>query len=619
MSEPAGRRDEIQSLSDAGSLIDTVVTASRRDRLSDEERGDFIRRLLLNQPLQAKLQIPEAIDLLLSKVAADEWSAAFGKAAARVLPEVVVEMIDTIADVGHAQALRLSSDPKTLVDILKKLDSYLVGLDEITRYLRGMRAVCVHADVYRMLSDPKIWWRRKVPAFCLDDRAIASLKEQKRIAELPDAYEGIIVELQRRDMTVGLRGTRRPSRRNSRTDPMAREDFDKLFTVVSPLRLGISSANASDNHIRTKEQGGKTLNAGIDLCTDDSGECRSPLTVTARRLEKPLLRLRSLSKGFEAEFEANARGAPAVQSDLFFAYRRGGDESLRMVKEALVHCGIISARTRDVVGDISNFTRGGGLEVVTSSAVLQGSGLGTSSILAAAILKVFYRLTGHSAGTDAGEYPELYDQSVLLEQSLGLNSGWQDARGARGGASAAKDLYALPTDGPPVPGIAFVEVDADRFAERIVLFDTGISRAASRGLNVILAAYLKRDRHRYFALRESLALHDDMVTALRAGDYDALGKMATRYWELRCILDPEATSATLHHLFEGSAVSELCSGGMLTGAGGGGFALLVAADGAAGDLKRELGKLRDRSSFAASRVVDFRLNSSGLKLTGSRA
>ena len=618
MSDPAGRRDEIQSLSDAGSLIDTFVAASRGDRLSDAEREDFIRRLLLNQPLQSRLEIPEAIDLLLSKVPAAEWAAAFGKAAGKVLPQVIVEMIDTVADVGHAEALRLSGgDPNTLVDILKKLDSYFRRLDEKTRYLRGMRAVCVQADVYRMLSEPNIWRRRKVPPFCLDNRAIASLKEKKRIAELPAAYEASIMELQRHDMAVGLRGNRRPPRRSSRVNPMAREDFHKLFTVVSPLRLGISSANASDNHLRTKEHGGKTLNAGIDLCTDDSGECRPPLTVTARRLEEPRLVLRSLSKGFEAEFEINSRGEPAVQSDLFFAYRRGGDESLRMVKEALVHCGIVSRRTRDVVGDVSNFTSGGGLEVATSSAVLQGSGLGTSSILAAAILKVFYRMTGHSAGTDVGEYPELYDQSVLLEQSIGLNSGWQDARGARGGTSAAKDLYAPPTDGPPAPDITFVEVDADRFAERIALFDTGISRAASRGLNVVLAAYLKRDRHRYFALRESMALHDDMVAALRAGDYDALGRMATRYWELRCILDPEATSPALQNLFEDPAVSELCSGGMLTGAGGGGFALLVAADGAGGDLKRELGKLRDRSSFAASRVVDFRLNSSGLKLTES--
>ena len=618
MGDPAGRPDEIQSLSDARSLIDTVVAASRRDRLSDQERGGFIRRLLLNQSLQSKLEVPAAIDLLLSKVPSDEWSTLFGKAAGQVLPGVVVEMIDTVADVGHAEALRLSGgDPKTLVDILKKLDDFLCRLDEKTRYLRGMRAVCVQADVYRMLSDPKIWRRRKVPPFCLDNSGLASLKEQKRIAELPDAYEASIVELQRRDMTVGLGGTGRPSKRKPAVAPMANGDYNKLFRVVSPLRLGISSANASDNHIRTKEQGGKTLNAGIDLCTDGSGECRPPLTVSVRRLEEKALVLRSLSKGFEAEFEINARGAPAVQSDLFFAYRRGGDESLRMVKEALVHCGIISRRTRDVVEEVSDFTGGGGLEVITSSAVLQGSGLGTSSILAAAILKVFYRITGHSAGTEAGEYPELYDQSVLLEQSIGLNSGWQDARGARGGSSAAKDLYAPATEGPPVPDITFVEVDSNRFAERIVLFDTGVSRPASRGLNVVLAAYLRRDRHRYFAIRESLGLHDDMVAALRAGDYDALGRMATRYWDLRCILDPEATSPALQFLFEGSEVSQLCCGGMLTGAAGGGFALLVAADGATGDLKRELGKLRDRNSFAASRVVDYRLNSSGLKLTES--
>ena len=142
MSGPAGRRDEIQSLSDARSLIDTVVAASRSDRLSDEERGGFIRRLLLNQPLQSRLEIPEAIDLLLSKVPAGEWESTFGRAAGKVLPQVVVEMVDTVAEVGHAEALRLcGGDPKTLVDILKKLDSYFRRLDEKTRYLRGMRAV----------------------------------------------------------------------------------------------------------------------------------------------------------------------------------------------------------------------------------------------------------------------------------------------------------------------------------------------------------------------------------------------------------------------------------------------------------------------------------------------
>ena len=74
MSDPAGKRDEIQTLSDARSLIDTFVAASRGERLNDAERGDFIRLLLLNQSLQSRLEVPEAIDLLLSKVPAGEWA-----------------------------------------------------------------------------------------------------------------------------------------------------------------------------------------------------------------------------------------------------------------------------------------------------------------------------------------------------------------------------------------------------------------------------------------------------------------------------------------------------------------------------------------------------------------
>ena len=277
-----------------------------------------------------------------------------------MLPGVVVEMIDTVADVGHAEALRLSGgDPKTLVDILKKLDDFLCRLDEKTRYLRGMRAVCVQADVYRMLSDPKIWRRRKVPP-------VLPRQPRTRFPERTEKDRGASRRLRSEYRGVAAprhdgrpRGHRGAPRNGSLPLSRWRTGITTSFSeVVSPLRLGISSANASDNHIRTKEQGGKTLNAGIDLCTDGSGECRPPLTVSVRRLEEKALVLRSLSKGFEAEFEINARGAPAVQSDLFFAYRRGGDESLRMVKEALVHCGIISRRTGDVVEEVSELHGG---------------------------------------------------------------------------------------------------------------------------------------------------------------------------------------------------------------------------------------------------------------------
>ena len=325
--------------------------------------------------------------------------------------------------------------------------------------------------------------------------------------------------------------------------------------------------------------------------------------------------LRSRSQDFKADFEVGPRSDADAGTKLFFAYRRGGDEALRLVKQALIQTGIVRDNSTDVLADVAAFTDGGGLEVVTRSKVRQGSGLGTSSILAAAILKVLFRLTGRPEGTAAGEYPTLYDQSLLLEQSVGLNSGWQDARGAFGGLSAVKNFTAPPTEGLPAPVCEFIEeIEPDVFSDRVILFDTGIARSATRGLNVLLDAYLSRHPESYDAMKESFLVHDQMVAALRAGDYGELGRCATTYWQLRCRLDHGATSDAIQSLLQSAEVSRFSEGGMLTGAGGGGFALLVARDGARQPLRDCLNRLRATASFSDSRVVDYRLNSTGINL-----
>ena len=105
-----------------------------------------------------------------------------------------------------------------------------------------------------------------------------------------------------------------------------------------------------------------------------------------------------------------------------------------------------------------------------------------------------------------------------------------------------------------------------------------------------------------------------MVEALSAGDYPCLGRLASRYWQLRCILDPEATSPAIQQLFE-PPVSDLTEGGTLSGAGGGGFGLLVSREGEEERLHACLRKLRDRRAYARSAVVAYRLDATGLQLT----
>ena len=616
MNELLQRLEEATRLEEVQDLLDRTVQQVRDHQSKAQERRLFLRHLLFNRHLIDTLSTSQALDYLFSRVDPAEWNSLFGKAVEKELPPLVAAAVDDLSDVSHQQILRFlpNRDPKVLVAVLKHLNAYLEKRTESARFLRGMRIARIMSDIYRMLgADESVWKRRSPPPCCIDNETIQRLKEEKQVDQLPEAYETRINQLQRRDLRHSLAAL---DKGDASAPRMEQKDFDKTFAVRTPLRLGISSANASDNHIRSKEQGGKTLNAAIDLQMEGESAAAPPLKVVARRLGEPQLLLRSRSMDFRADFEVGAKGNASTQSELFFAYRRGGDEALRLVKQALVHTGIVGPRSRDVLSDIIAFTGGGGLEIITQSKVLQGSGLGTSSILAAAILKILYRLANHPLGTVEHEYPGLYDQSLLLEQSIGLNSGWQDARGAYGGPSAVKNFYAPPTEGLPAPQPTFLtELDQEHFGERIILFDTGISRAATRGLNVVMDAYLCRDPRRYAAMRESLEIHDRMMEALDAGDYPALGKLATRYWQLRCILDPDATSPALQYLFEAPELAKVIEGGLITGAGGGGFALLIAKEGKIQQAKKVLDALRKKQDYARSGVVEYRLNATGIELS----
>ena len=607
------RLEQAADLREVQSLVEHILDAARAGGKPEEKRR-FLRDLLFNRALLSRLETPAAIDALLAATTPREWDKLFGTAIAKELPQLTVDLVDGLVDLDHRQVLRLlpSQSPKALLQVLKRLNIYLEECDVSVRGLRGMRVARIMADIYRTLAESRTWRRRVLPPCCIDGQAIVQLKEAKQVEKLAAAYEAQINQLQSLDLQRSLAAL--DSGRTA-APRMSETAYDQAFCIQSPLRLGISSANASDNHLRSKEQGGKTLNIAVNLQQDQQERAQPPLQVTARRLAEPQLILRSRSRGFKADFEASKHSSAATVSELFFAYRRSGDEALRLVKQGLVHAGIVRPNSTDVIKDIAAFTGGGGLEITTSSKVLQGSGLGTSGILSAAILKMLYHLSGHPYAAPACEYPNVYDQSLMLEQSLGLNSGWQDARGASGGPSAIKNFYAPPTDGLPAPERTFLtEVDEHLFTERVVLFDTGISRSATRGLNVVLDAYLSRDRQRYAAIRESLAIHDDMVAALRAGAYADLGRLADRYWQLRCILDPQATNDALQHLFENPQITDLTEGGLLTGAGGGGFALLIAAEGQAAALRDRLDKLRQHAAFAKSRVVSYQLNAQGIHL-----
>lgn len=75
------------------------------------------------------------------------------------------------------------------------------------------------------------------------------------------------------------------------------------------------------------------------------------------------------------------------------------------------------------------------------------------------------------------------------------------------------------------------------------------------------------------------------------GDLDELGEIMLEAWRLHQELDPYCSNEFVDRLFE--FADRFCCGYKLVGAGGGGFALLLAKD---GEHAKELRHLLDESS-----------------------
>jgi galactokinase/mevalonate kinase-like predicted kinase len=512
------------------------------------------------------------------------------------VPGYFIKIIKNALDIGHQQILefidRIEADNSVKSGIYVKLATTLG--DILTNEVKHSKFTNLERErIAKILAD--------LHGIYLIERVDGVDEKTKTFhLRLKSNYENAILAYQKRDLQEDLQNVVNYSEKT--IFRMAKGDFNKQFIVYSPLRLGLSSANASDNHTRAKEKGSRALNAGINISLDSKSKPVIPITIKARRLEENILQIRSEDLNEEFSLEKKSES----NSKSFFRYRYEPDE-LQLLKQALVHVGIVNPDSIDPLQDIIDFTGGGGIELITDVGVFKGTGLGTSSILSASLLMCLYRISNQTKNM---KYPILYDQSLLLEQSIGFNSGWQDARGAIGGSSAIKSFCTEPTRNLPEPKLNFIEIDEKEFENRIVLFYTGIKRFATINLNAVLDVYLSRDYERYPAIRQSFLVHEQMLESLKINDYETFGINAYLYWKLRKTIDPSATNEKIESLFESLEISGYFEGGLLTGAGGGGFAVLISKE----DMKDELINFLESLEMENSFVANYKLNKEGLTL-----
>ena len=330
--------------------------------------------------------------------------------------------------------------------------------------------------------------------------------------------------------------------------------------VQAPARIDLGGG-WSDTPPFCLDWGGTVLNVAVELYGS------YPIRTLVRRLPEPVVRCVAGEEAQTANYtEVDQVLAPAQPGDPFSiprtalqmlgAFQNG--ESLQSGLERL----------------------GGGIEIRTEVNLPMGSGLGTSSILAATML----RALGEAFGLPASDQ-YLSDQVMRLEQIMTTGGGWQDQAGGifpgakliSSGPGFRQQLRIAPVDWTP-------ERQAE-FSSLMLLHYTGIQRLAKGLLQQVVGSYLARETHTVQVLHSIKTLAMEMAYAMREGEWDYLGELLDRHWRLNQLLDPNTANAPINAMLESSR--PYIRGAKLAGAGGGGFLMLLArSPEAALDLQR---------------------------------
>ena len=325
-----------------------------------------------------------------------------------------------------------------------------------------------------------------------------------------------------------------------RVEAAARIDFGGGWTDTQPYSI---------------ERGGTVLNGAVTL------HGSYPIIAEVEHLPEPKLVLES--RDIDAVIELMRVGDVldcANPADPF-----------ALLKAALVLRDIIPPDGDPNQPLVERLRPAGGVKLSTQTTIPRGSGLGTSSILAGAVLTCLARLQG----VDLAQ-ARLFDEVLCLEQMLTTGGGWQDQVGGLvGGVKLVTTEPGLPQQIQVEPVCLSASATAE-LADRLVLVYTGQQRLAKNLLRAVMGRWMARDPEMTWIQQEIARLAVAMRNALTTGDLDQFGALLGEHWTLNKRMDPGCTNPFIDGLFE--LMGPYIDGGKLAGAGGGGFAMVIARD-----------------------------------------
>ncbi|NXP04191.1 FUK kinase, partial [Thinocorus orbignyianus] len=323
--------------------------------------------------------------------------------------------------------------------------------------------------------------------------------------------------------------------------------------VACPARLDLSGG-WSDTPPITYEHGG----AVVDLAVLVDG-CR-PIGARVRRIGQLELRLVSLGMAPRGEttVELVCQELEHLQ-DYCQPHAPGA-----LLKAAFICTQVVQFPSEKPLRAqlMENF--GGGFEVHTWSKLPHGSGLGTSSILAGAVMASLYRAAGKAASTES-----LIHAVLHLEQRLTTGGGWQDQLGGlvpgiKIGRSKAQLPLRVEVEEILVPD-GFTQILNDH----LLLVYTGKTRLARNLLQDVVRNWYARLPSIVQNADALVRNAEECAQALRQGNLQLVGECLDRYWQQKKCMAPGCEPLAVGCMM--AALRPHVHGQCLAGAGGGGF------------------------------------------------
>ena len=372
--------------------------------------------------------------------------------------------------------------------------------------------------------------------------------------------------------------------------PVSSVADDQIVWGRSPVRIDIAGG-WTDTPPYCLMEGGNVINLAIEL----NGQ--PPLQTYVRPSREPRIVLRSIDLGAMEVVETYEQLTDFMHVGSPFS----------IPKAALVLAGFDKGLGHQTLqSQLESF--GCGIELTLLSAIPAGSGLGTSSILAATVLGALNDFCG--LGWDKNE---IGHRTLMLEQMLTTGGGWQDQFG---GVLGGVKLLQTGRGFDQSPRVRWLPNDLwlqPEYRPCHLLYYTGITRTAKQILAEIVRRMFLNHGGELALLREMKEHTMEMYEAIQENDFQRMGLLMRRTWQQNQQLDSGTNPPAVKALTD--LVDDLCLSYKLPGAGGGGYLYMIAKDSeAAARIKQILNTHRPNKN---ARFVEMTLSTSGLQISRS--